>query len=238
MREEFEWVIAHGVSPYQVGVNAGMSLPRSHYFKPADIIMMMSEYVEKKGAKVFYQARAEWLLWDANRERICGVRLSIEGKAVDYEAKKGVVLATGGFSRNPAVLKKYAPTLAMASVIAAARLEGDGLLMAQAYGADVLDINYIKATYGYILNPKEAVDKSSAYYAGAILVNKACRRFVNESISYKLLGDAALAQEGGFVVFDDDIRKAAMKADKRDKKFWESIDKTGKTPYGFVNDTS
>lgn len=238
-RDEFNWVTSHGVEPYQVGVNAGMSVPRSHYFKPADIIMMMADYVQKKGGKLLYETKAERLLWDADKNRICGVRVSAKGKTFNYEAKKGVVLAAGGFSRNPALLKKYAPLMTTASVIAGAGTQGDGLLMAQAYGADVLDANYIKATYGYILNPKVAADKSASYYAGAIMVNKGAKRFVNESLSYKLLGDAALAQKDGasFLLFDDVIRKAAMKADKRDARFWGSIDKDGKTPFAYVGQT-
>lgn len=149
------------------------------------------------------------------------------------------MLAAGGFSRNPALIKKYAPLLSTAAVIAGAGTQGDGVLMAQAYGADVLDTNYIKATYGYILNPKTAGDKSASYYAGAILVNRDAQRFVNESLSYKLLGDAALSQKDAvsFMLFDDDIRKAAMKADKRDARFWSSIDKDGKTPYAYVGNT-
>ena len=37
--------------------------------------------------------------------------------------------------------------------------------------------------------------------------------------------------------FDVDIRKAAMKADKRDARFWESIDEEGKTPFAYVGQT-
>ena len=238
-RDEFNWVTSHGVEPYQVGVNAGMSVPRSHYFKPADIIIMMADYVQKKGGVLMYETKAERLLWDSNKSRICGVKVSSNGKTYNYEARKGVVLAAGGFSRNPALLKKYAPLMTTASVIAGAGTHGDGLLMAQAYGADVLDTNYIKATYGYVLDPKVAADKSASYYAGAIMVNKDAKRFVNESLSYKLLGDAALAQKDGasFLLFDDDIRKAAMKADKRDARFWERIDKDGKTPFAYVGKT-
>ena len=238
-RDEFNWVVSHGVEPYQVGVNAGMSVPRSHYFNPADIIMMLADYVTKAGGELNLETKAERLIWDDKKGRICGVKVVSKGETYYYEARKGVVLAAGGFSRNPSLIKKYAPLLSTAAVIAGAGTQGDGLLMAQAYGADVLDTNYIKATYGYILDPKTAGDKSASYYAGAILVNKDARRFVNESLSYKLLGDAALSQKdaASFMLFDDDIRKAAMKADKRDARFWSSIDKDGKTPYAFVGRT-
>lgn len=66
-REEFNWVTSHGVEPYQVGVNAGMSVPRSHYFNPADIIMMLADYVTKKGGELMLETKAERLLWDAQK---------------------------------------------------------------------------------------------------------------------------------------------------------------------------
>jgi fumarate reductase flavoprotein subunit len=60
-------------------------------------------------------------------------------------------------------------------------------------------------------------DYMQYYYSGAVILNKAGKRIVNESISYKLLGDAALAQENGcgFQVFDSVIRTAEYERRKR-----------------------
>src|SRR3546814_16752548 len=46
-----------------------------------------------------------------------------------------------------------------------------------------------------------------AIYRGAIAVNRSGRRFADESVSYKLLGDACLRQEGhvAYQVFDEAI---------------------------------
>ena len=86
---------------------------------------------------------------------------------------------------------------------------GDGMLMAQAYGADTLDTQYIKATFGYRPDAKKYnTDTLHGYYDGAILVNSDAKRFVDESISYKLLSDAALEQKdlNVFEVFDEPLR--------------------------------
>ena len=238
-KSEFDWVTAHGVEPWQVRINAGMSVPRSHFFKAADIIKMMSDYVKTHGGEILVGHKAERLLWDHQNECIAGVRVSSKSGTKFIQARKGVILTAGGFSNNPAMLKKYAPALSKAIVIASAGTEGDGILMAQAYGADVLDTNFIKGTYGFTTTARTAKQKSSAYYAGAILVNVDGKRFVNESLSYKLLGDEALSQKEGisFIFFDNTVRLAAMKMDKRDKSFWETIDKDGTTKYGYVGQT-
>jgi fumarate reductase flavoprotein subunit len=73
---------------------------------------------------------------------------------------------------------------------------------------------YIKATFGFAPNPNSIQnDFALVFYKGAIIVNKDGKRFVNESISYKLVGDAALLQPDalGFQIYDAAIRAEAMK---------------------------
>jgi fumarate reductase flavoprotein subunit len=91
--------------------------------------------------------------------------------------------------------------------------QGDGLKMAWAYGADIRDTPYIKATFGFSLNAESISDLALVFYYGAIIVNKEGRRFVNESKSYKVLGDAALVQTDavGIQVFDSSIYENASK---------------------------
>ena len=71
------------------------------------------------------------------------------------------------------------------------------------------------------------------------MVNKEGKRFVNESLSYKLLGDLALSQPEGksYMIFDEPMRKAQMGRRAIDKKLFSPIDEgkqldflyTGKT---------
>ncbi|MFR1026263.1 MAG: hypothetical protein ACLSE8_07585 [Parasutterella sp.] len=52
------------------------------------------------------------------------------------------------------MLGRYNPPLENAVSIAGAGTQGDGVLMGLAVGADMLDVAYIKATYGFKLNPE------------------------------------------------------------------------------------
>ena len=77
-------------------------------------------------------------------------------------------------------------------------------------------------------------------FKGAIVVNKTGKRFMDESISYKTQADIAFAQPEGksWMVFDDKIRKTAMKMDPLQVGIlWKSIDE-GKCPsYVFMGNT-
>lgn len=237
----YEWMTKDlGVKPISVTLSGGMSVPRAHTFKPAEVINALRKFAVDGGAKVVTRAKAERLLWDHERNCIAGVRVSRRGKMVNIEAKKGVVLAAGGFSRNPKMLKKYAPLLENAAVIAGLGTQGEGILMAQAYGADMIDTNYIKASYGFTLKPSTIKDMALTQFKGAIVINKTGRRFMDESISYKTQADIAFAQPEGksWMVFDDNIRKTAMKMDPmQDGILWKSIDEGKCPPYVFMGGT-
>lgn len=237
----YQWVTKSlGVKPVSVTLSGGMSVPRAHTFKPAEVLEAYRKFAVNGGAKIMLRAKAERLLWDFEKNRIAGVRVTRRGKTINIQAKKGVVLAAGGFSRNPKMLKKYAPLLENAAVIAGTGTQGDGILMAQAYGADMIDTNYIKASYGFTLKPTTIKDMALTQFKGAILINKTGKRFVDESISYKVQADRAFAQPEGksWMVFDDSIRKTAMKLDPlQDSILWKPIDEGKCPPYVFMGNT-
>ena len=111
------------------------------------------------------------------------------------------------------LVERFAPHLRDARPMGDHGNTGDGLRMAWALGADLIDLGYVKGTFGApVAAPapgKEEVAPRlvSAMYRGAIIVNRAGRRFVNESVSYKTIGDRCLEQPEllGFQVFDQRV---------------------------------
>lgn len=77
------------------------------------------------------------------------------------------------------------------------------------------------------------------YYDGAIIVNSDGKRFVNESLSYKLLADAALAQKdpNNFQLFDEPLRVAMRDKSAKYKKLLSPMDNGGETDYCLRGDT-
>ena len=82
----------------------------------------------------------------------------------------------------------------------------------------MLDVAYIKATYGFRLNPKHIDEQSQLYWSGGIIVNKNVKRFTDESQSYKVLADFALAQPEGksYIVFDRQMAENDFKNNPQD----------------------
>lgn len=225
--------------PYRIVAGAGMSEPRAHMFKPGDVVAAMQKDAVAHGAKILLNTRAVRLIWDPQAEKIVGVECESKGKKLFFEATKGVILTSGGFSRNKDLLNKYNPLMARADAEGGMGNNGDGLLMALAYGADTLDTNYIKATHGYRPTDSSFKTTSHTYYYGGILVNKNGKRFVNESLSYKLLGDASLGLENGisYAVFDENTRQKLMKDLPKDRNYLKELDGGKDTTWCFQGAT-
>jgi flavocytochrome c len=191
--DTYQWLVAHGMefSP-SLEASSGQSVPRVHTVDPADMVRLLAARAKATGnVQVHLDTAAERLV---GAPRIDAVQASQGGETVIFRASKAIVLASGGFSRDPALVHRFVPEYDRAIFIGGDGNVGDGLRMAWHRGADFRDMAYIKGTYG-----KHPVDETNhhscmAVYKGAIAVNQAGKRYVDESISYKLLGDACMRQ--------------------------------------------
>ena len=210
----YDWLKEAGVrfSPV-IETASGQSVPRVHTVDPADMVRALKAAALATGQVEYHPNCAAQALESDAAGRITGVRLA-DGTTLD--AVRGVVLASGGFAKNPELLMHYAPQYAEAVFVAGAGSQGDGLRMGLAQGAGLADMAFVKGTFGK--HPTDETNDHSlqAVYKGAIAVNQDGQRFVDESISYKLLGDAVMAQpwhtayqildQGIFDTGDDRVR--------------------------------
>ncbi len=212
--ETYEWLKKLGVKFTKLGIASGMSVPRSHNVVPAEVLKILNNTAKAKGVKTMMETAGSRLVVDEKTGKARGVQATRRGKTVYYGAKKGVVLTSGGFSLDKNMLGKFVPAMAFSKAMVGRGSNGDGLKMAWALGADIKDMPYIKATFGFDLEAQTIKnDFALMFYLGAIIVNKDGKRFVKESISYKLVGDAALVQKDamGFQIYDAAIRTAGEK---------------------------
>lgn len=154
-----------------------------------------------------YGVRAFQLL--VRDDAVTGVLCEVNGSLTEVPAG-AVVLGTGGFSRRfPTCSSASCRRMAHAIHGGSPGSEGDGLLMAWKVGADSRDTPYVKGTFGIHPgdDPREGGTGILAVYKGAIAVNLAGHRFVDESLPYKAIGDACLAQDGhvAWQVFDQQV---------------------------------
>lgn len=188
--------------------SAGQSVPRVHTVDPAQMLAQLAAACRQTGrVTLATSTRASRLRRAGAAGAVTGVQAEGPEGAVEVAAADGVVLASGGFSRNLALVHRFAPQLAPAVFVGGEGASGDGLLMAWALGADLRDMAFIKGTFGKHPDDTGNHHPCLAVYKGAIAVNRDGLRFADESLSYKLLGDAVLRQPGhaGFQVFDQPV---------------------------------
>lgn len=116
-------------------------------------------------------------------------------QTVTVTARNGVVLATGGYQSNHLLRLRYQPGhLADGPYLGVDTCRGDGHLMGQAVGGDLVNMTFVPPL----------VIVSSALVEDAIAVNEAGVRFHDEAGPYEDRVHALLAQPGrrGWYVFD------------------------------------
>lgn len=197
--DTYEWLKQAGVkfSPL-IETSSGQSVPRVHNVDPADMLRTLASRTQESGkVTLFTQSAAKNLIIDPTSHAVIGVTAVHDGKKINIHSRAGVLLASGGFCRNAEMVHRYAPQYDGAVFIGGEGNVGDGLKMSQKIGADTRDMIYIKGTFGK--HPTDETNHHSclAVYKGAIAVNQEGKRYVDESISYKLLGDACIAQPYG-----------------------------------------
>lgn len=216
-RRQYEWVLGQGVAPQTLAPGSGTL--RAHVFDAKKLVSRLYRRAASSGVDVRVGARVRELFFERSRNRVVGVRTDRAAYAA-----RAVLLSTGGFSRNTALLEKYSPRMRFVSTIAAQGSRGDGILMAQALGAGLADMEWLEASYAFIQNPTTIHDMTFVNYHGGIIVNKFGRRFVDESLPYKLIAKAVLQQSDAksFIVFDERIRGISERQ-PMDRRRWDVV---------------
>lgn len=138
----------------------------------------------------------ETLVVDDGR-RVVGVVAKVDGAERCYGARRGVILAAGGFINNKAMVERYAPLLRKCRFRAASDGDdGRGIRMGMGAGGDA-----IRMDVGCIVLPF-TVPKG---LLRGIFVNRRGQRFVAEDLYQTVVGERALLGENGevFLILDD-----------------------------------
>lgn len=117
-----------------------------------------------------------------------------------------VIIATGGFGANSEMVVKSSPNLKGYLSSCSVGATGDGHKMAEAVGAQLENMDYIRVNFTYTTNDAHYYYyMGSLFNTGAIFVNDAGQRFVNDQGAYGV-GMKVVEQGGsGWAVFDNSI---------------------------------
>lgn len=136
--------------------------------------------------------------------RVLGVEVKVGKKKLFFRAKKGVVLASGGFGANLEWVIKHDRRLEFTGTTNHPGATGECIKYAEDVGADTLHMDYIQAIPlkdvvppfkgMFFLIESEEVRKASPSMPYRIFVNKDGHRFVDEGARRDVIKAACLAQ--------------------------------------------
>lgn len=164
------------------------------------------------GVTLWSEAQAVDLL--SNDNRVDGVVVVHKGQRLSITARRGVVLATGGFGANEAMRRKHIPLAEAGWSLQPEGNQGDGISLGTAAGGILVAGNVANG----IWSPMSAVPRRNGRLApfphlmfdrlmpGSIVVDASGRRFVNEATHYQAFVDA-MHRQG--------VRKAFLIGDTR-----------------------
>lgn len=179
------------------------AVPRAH--KPQTpnaaggfLMQRLIAATEKSGAAVVTDARTDTLVVERDG-RVVGVVVRHEGGERAIRARRGVVLAAGGFIQNDAMLLRHSPLLRKCSFrLGVEGDDGRAIRMAMGAGADLSRMQAGEVAVP-ITPPRRLVR--------GILVTAAGQRFINEDAYYGRVGQEGLFRHGGrmFLIVDTAI---------------------------------
>lgn len=180
---------------------------------------MTHHFVEKQGGEIIYNTALKELLTDENGTVNGAVCEKLDGSKLTVYAKKGVILATGGYARNKEMCARY-PVAHYFSTAPKSNV-GDGLVAAEKIGArnfvhPGIQVVYTSLSCGIGIN-----DESG------LIVNERGERVVNEWSYQYHVADALAASgsnKGWYITSGDEPYggvqfgfKQAVEGESRDK---------------------
>ena len=174
-----------------------------------EFIAKFQAKADELGIPVITNMKAEELIKNKDG-RVVGVKATMDGSEYTFNAKGGVVLATGGFGANPEMVKKYNPKIdERFKTTDAPGTTGEALYMAERAGAQLVNMGYIQ-TYPICDPISGAIELiADARFDGAIMLNQEGKRFVEELQRRDVMSKAILEQTGKYcyAIFNGEIEK-------------------------------
>lgn len=215
--EGIDWLDSIGAPLPKVSFSGGATNARIH--APEDgsgvgafLVTSFLKQIDELGINVMYDTKATELIMEDGA--VTGVKA--EGKKSIYTIKaKAVILTTGGFGNNEEMIVQYRPDLKGTVTTSAPGIMGDGIVMAQAVGADLVDIDQIQL-HPTVEQGTSMLITESVRGDGAILVNQEGKRFINELLPRDVVSAGELEQTGSYayIIFDQRLREGLKATEK------------------------
>ena len=214
-----------------VGMMAGASQKRAHRptgggFVGAEVVRTLYKASKDRNIDIRTMADAQKLI--VKDGKVVGVQFKQGKKPAQIVHAKAVVIASGGFSANQAMVAKIDPKLKGFATTNQPGATGDGIIMGEKVGAATVDMKQIQ-THPTVVPGNGEMITEAVRGNGAILVNKEGKRFINELQTRDVVSAAELKQTDkvGYLFFDNSVRKSLKAIETYIKK---GLVTEGKTP--------
>ena len=198
--ESVDWLGDHGMT-YKIWKQHAPERMRCHIVPAvngltggAHMVKVMLEALEKAGVPVRYNTKAVELVTD-ECFNVLGVSCIEKHRRVELMTKGGVILATGGFAGNNAMVGQYIGPWASRMVVRGAPwATGENIRMAEQVMARMVNMDQF---YAGPISPVGHCNPSPLMHAGyGIQINTDGRRFVQEHLGQieKAVGIASLTK--------------------------------------------
>lgn len=170
----------------------------------AHLIPLLQKAALVQGAEIRLNNKVIDIL--SNNGRACGVRVAYEGGEYTVHSK-AVIVATGGFGANPEMIEFYQASLAGFATTNHKGATGDAFKMVEKFDAQLIQMEQIQI-HPTVVKGTGIMITEALRGNGAILVNKAGRRFVNEMETRDIVSAAVLKNPGksAYLLFDQSVR--------------------------------
>ena len=212
-----DWLDSIGAPLPKISFSGGATNQRIH--APEDgsgvgayLVTALLKKMDELGIKVMYNTKATDLL--SLEGTVNGVMAESDDAYYTIHSK-AVILATGGFGNNQEMIVRYRDDLEGTVTTGAPGIMGDGIVMAQAVGADLVDIDQIQL-HPTVEQKTSMLITESVRGDGAILVNQDGKRFTDELLTRDKVSAAELAQPGSYayIIFDQKLREGLKATEK------------------------
>ena len=155
------------------------------------------------GAEIRLNTRARELVVDNGRVAAV-IAEDADGNRITYHANKAVILATGSFSSNGEMVAQYQKigTGLTANIPSnnPAGNRGDGIVMAEAVGAQLRDMGFIQTYLKGYQNLAASGEAGNAFKAAQLLVNVNAVRFADDSNQSRIVSREGNDQPDGILI--------------------------------------
>lgn len=204
-RHDFPWDVDLGFRP-SYG-NSRFRIHGWHGHGGQDMVELLHQKLADAEVPVLMEARVVDIIADPDG-RAFGVEIERPDGARERVGCDTLIVASGGFAANHAMLARYIPEMADARNNGHEGSQGDGIRLTEAMGAALGDMGAFQG-YAMLTDPQGISVAPAVLVEGGIIVNSEGRRFTDESEDIAGMVHPVMAQPDGvcWVVYDETIEE-------------------------------